>query len=217
MLAIALRTIKELGFDISEDYIGKAGQEYRNFYDLKSIFVRQNFRYYYMSRLRTRIFLPYGCSVNHILTDEMVINHLNQIRCSTEEFAASRIRHGTACIRLTKYQTGLCLSERSYQPFGEFGKSNYADGSQDGVYYNGGSWFRAEYCAYVVGQKHGRKWQKNPDGKSGLEAKLISIKNGPTVKFIPWTTTDSWWPSTRGLCWNIFILMADEVAGFAYS
>ena len=27
------------------------------------------------------------------------------------------------------------------------------------------------------------------------------------------TTTDSWWPSTRGLCWNVFILMADEVAG----
>ena len=33
-------------------------------------------------------------------------------------------------------------------------------------------------------------------------------------EFIPtkWTTTDSWWVSTKGLCWNIFILMADEVA-----
>jgi len=28
-----------------------------------------------------------------------------------------------------------------------------------------------------------------------------------------YTTTDNWWPSTRGLCWNVFILMADEVAG----
>ena len=30
MLAIALRTIKELGFDISEAYIQKAEEEYRN-------------------------------------------------------------------------------------------------------------------------------------------------------------------------------------------
>jgi hypothetical protein len=28
-----------------------------------------------------------------------------------------------------------------------------------------------------------------------------------------WTPTDSWWPSTKGLCWNVFILMVDEVAG----
>ncbi|MEP7107434.1 MAG: hypothetical protein ABI760_05615, partial [Ferruginibacter sp.] len=35
MLAIALRTIKELGFDISEAYIQKAENEYRNFYDVK--------------------------------------------------------------------------------------------------------------------------------------------------------------------------------------
>jgi len=33
-------------------------------------------------------------------------------------------------------------------------------------------------------------------------------------EFIPtkWTTTDSWWLSSRGLCWNVFILMANEVA-----
>ncbi len=35
MLAIALRTIKELGFDISESYIQKAEEAYRNFYDVK--------------------------------------------------------------------------------------------------------------------------------------------------------------------------------------
>ena len=34
-------------------------------------------------------------------------------------------------------------------------------------------------------------------------------------EFIPtkWTSTDNWWVSTKGLCWNVFILMADEVAG----
>jgi hypothetical protein len=34
-------------------------------------------------------------------------------------------------------------------------------------------------------------------------------------EFIPtkWTNTDSWWVSTKGLCWNVFVLMADEVAG----
>jgi len=35
MLAIALRTARELGYNISESYINKAEQAYRDFYDSK--------------------------------------------------------------------------------------------------------------------------------------------------------------------------------------
>lgn len=35
MFAIALRTIKELGFDVSDQYIEKAEKGYRDFYDKK--------------------------------------------------------------------------------------------------------------------------------------------------------------------------------------
>ena len=115
----------------------------------------------------------------------------------------------------TKDRKGYAYLSSDYQPFGEFGKVNYKGGARDGVYYNGGSWMRAEYCAYVVGQRHGwdkatklmekRVWAEinlNPEWPYSKE--FISTK---------WTTTETWWPSTRGLCWNVFILMANEVAG----
>ena len=74
---------------------------------------------------------------------------------------------------------------------------------------------RAEYCAYVVGQKHG--WEKA--GKLMENRIWAEINLNPdwpfSKEFIPtrWTTTDSWWVSTKGLCWNVFILMANELAG----
>lgn len=34
-------------------------------------------------------------------------------------------------------------------------------------------------------------------------------------EFIPtrWLNFQEWWPSTRGLCWNVFMLQANEMAG----
>jgi len=67
----------------------------------------------------------------------------------------------------------------------------------------------------VVGLKHG--WKKAPMlMENRIWAEIYLNPQWPFSKeFIPtkWTTTASWWPSTRGLCWNVFILMADEVAG----
>jgi hypothetical protein len=42
MLAIALRTIRELGFDIAESYIHKAEEAYRNFYDKERNIICRN-------------------------------------------------------------------------------------------------------------------------------------------------------------------------------
>jgi hypothetical protein len=220
MLAIALRTIKELGFDISEEYVEKAEQEYRNFYDVKRkhLLFDKNFPDIITLTDLEPEFFSLWLFNRPILTDEMVINHLNQMPVLNKVKNSPHPEYGTTapiCIRLTNDKKGYAYLSADYQPFGEFGKSNYADGSQDGVYYNGGSWFRAEYCAYVVGQKHG--WKKAKvlmENRAWAEINL-NPKWPYSKEFIPtkWTTTDSWWPSTRGLCWNVFMLMADEVAG----
>ncbi|NDP26114.1 MAG: hypothetical protein GZ087_01620 [Flavobacterium sp.] len=220
MLVIALRTIKELGFDISEAYINKAEQEYRNFYDVnrKHLLFDKNFPDLITLTDLEPEFFSLWLFNKPILTDEMVVNHLNQIPVLNKVSNSPHPEYGTTapiCIRLTNDKQGYAYLSADYQPFGEFGKSNYADGSQDGVYYNGGSWFRAEYCAYVVGQKHGwEKAKKLMENRAWAEINL-NPKWPYSKEFIPtkWTTTDSWWPSTRGLCWNVFMLMADEVAG----
>ena len=220
MLAIALRTIKELGFDISEEYISKAENEYRNFYDngRKHMLFDRNFPDIITLTDLEPEFFSLWLFNRPILTDEMVKNHLSQIPVLNKVADSPHPEYGTTapiCVRLIKEAPGYAYLSGDYQPFEKFGEENYSNGKSDGFYYNGGSWFRAEYCAYVVGLKHG--WTK---AKALMEnrvwAEIYLNPNWPFSKeFIPtkWTTTESWWPSTRGLCWNVFILMADEVAG----
>ncbi|HEX7584700.1 MAG TPA: hypothetical protein VF373_08440 [Prolixibacteraceae bacterium] len=220
MLAIALRTIKELGFDISETYIQKAEAEYRNFYDAgrKHILFDRNFPDIITLTDLEPEFFSLWLFNRPILTDEMVKNHLDQIPVLNKVTNSPHPEFGTTapiCVRLTKDAKGFAYLTGDYQPFEKFGAENYSNGQSDGYYYNGGSWFRAEYCAYVVGLKHG--WTKaNALMENRVWAEIYLNPKWPFSKeFTPtkWTTIDSWWPSTRGLCWNVFILMADEVAG----
>jgi hypothetical protein len=153
-----------------------------------------------------------------MLTDEMVRNHLDQIPILNQVPHSPHPEYGTTapiCVRLIKDAPGFAYLNGDYQPFEKFGEENYSNGKSDGYYYNGGSWFRAEYCAYVVGLKHG--WAKaTPLMENRVWAEIYLHPKWPFSKeFIPtkWTSTDSWWVSTRGLCWNVFMLMADEVAG----
>jgi len=220
MLAIALRTIKELGFDISEEYIQKAEAEYRNFYDTgrKHILFDRNFPDIITLTDLEPEFFSLWLFNRPLLTDEMVKNHLDLIPVLNKVSNSPHPELGTTapiCVRLTKDAKGYAYLSGDYQPFEKFGLENYSNGQSDGYYYNGGSWFRAEYCAYVVGLKH--NWTKaNALMENRVWAEIYLNPKWPFSKeFIPtkWTTTDSWWPSTRGLCWNVFILMADEVAG----
>ena len=220
MLAIALRTIKELGFDISEAYIQKAEKEYRNFYDAerKHILFDRNFSDIITLTDLEPEFFSLWLFNRPMLTDEMVKNHLDQIPVLNKVSNSPHPEYGTTapiCVRLTKDAKGFSYLTGDYQPFEKFGEENYSNGKSDGFYYNGGSWFRAEYCAYVAGLKHG--WKKaNILMENRVWAEIyLNPKWSFSKEFIPtkWTTTDSWWPSTRGLCWNVFILMANEVAG----
>ena len=220
MLAVALRTIKELGFDISETYIQKAEAEYRNFYDAgrKHMLFDRNFPDIITLTDLEPEFFSLWLFNRPILTDEMVKNHLDQIPVLNKVSNSPHPELGTTapiCVRLTKDTKGFAYLSGDYQPFEKFGEENYSNGKSDGYYYNGGSWFRAEYCAYVVGLKHG--WTKaNALMENRVWAEIYLNPKWPFSKeFTPtkWTTTDRWWQSTRGLCWNVFILMADEVAG----
>ena len=220
MLAIALRTIKELGFPISEKYVETAEAEYRNFYDAarKHLLFDRNFRDIITLTDLEPEFFSLWLFHKPILTDEMVRNHLDQIPVLNQVPNSPHPEYGTTapiCVRLIKEAPGYTYLSGDYQPFEKFGEENYSNGKSDGYYYNGGSWFRAEYCAYVVGLKHG--WTKaNALMENRVWAEIYLNPKWPFSKeFIPtkWTSTDSWWVSTRGLCWNVFILMADEVAG----
>ena len=78
---------------------------------------------------------------------------------------------------------------------------------------------RAEYCAYVTGLKHG--WTKaRPLMDNRVWAEINLNPQWPFSKeFIPtkWTTFESFFSYTRRLCWKVFILMSDEVAGLSTS
>jgi hypothetical protein len=220
MFAIALRTIKELGYDISDEYIEKAEKGYRDFYDEKRkhlLFDKEFPDVISLTDLEPEFFSLWLFD-RPILSDEMVINHLEQTPILNKVANSPHPKYGTTapvCVRLTDDKKGYAYLTPDYQPFGEFGESNYKDGSRDGFYYNGGSWMRAEYSAYAVGLRHG--WGKAKilmENRAWAEINL-NPKWPYSKEFIPtkWTTTDSWWASTRGLSWNVFILMADEVAG----
>jgi hypothetical protein len=220
MLAIALRTIKELGFAISEEHIQKAEREYRNFYDAgrkHMLFDRKYPDIITLTDLEPEFFSLWLFK-RQLLTDEMVRDHLDQIPVLNKVPNSPHPGLGTTapiCVRIMHDEKGYAYLSGEYQPFEKFGEENYSNGKSDGFYYNGGSWFRAEYCAYVVGMKHG--WTKAHDlMENRVWAEIYLNPEWPFSKeFIPtkWTTFESWWQSTRGLCWNVFILMADEVAG----
>lgn len=220
MLAIVLRTIKELGFPVSESHIEKAERAYRNFYDPKRKHLLYDKKYPDLISLTDLEPEFFSLWLFHrpILTDETVINHLNQIPILNKVSDSPHPEYGTTApilIRLTKDKKGYAYLSGDYQPFEKFGEENYSDGKNDGFYYNGGSWMRPEYCAYVVGLKHGwKKASKLMENRVWAEINL-NPKWPFSKEFIPtkWDSTDSWWPSTKGLCWNVFILMADEVAG----
>ena len=220
MLAIALRTIKELGFDVKETYIQKAEKEYRNFYDTKRkhLLFDKNFPDIITLTDLEPEFFSFWLFNRPMLTDEMVKNHLDQIPILNKVPNSPHPEFGTTapiCVRRTNDAKGFAYLSGDYQPFEKFGEDNYSNGKSDGFYYNGGSWLRAEYCAYVVGLKHGWKNAK-PLMENRVWAEIYLNPKWPFSKeFIPtkFTTTDSWWPSTKGLCWNVFILMANEVAG----
>jgi len=225
MLAVTLRVIKELKIagisdGISDKYIGKAEEAYRSYYDPMLKFVRP------ARDINDAIgfgeifpeYLSLWLSGRKILTDEIVINHLDRIPLLLPSKDAPHPELGGTVrpifIGLKKDGRGWDYFTDSWHPMisKEHG-ANYADHNMDGIYYNGGSWLLIEICGYVVGKLHG--WDKADQAIANrLWAEINVSPDFPTSQ--EYLATDPRHPFFgyhRVYAWNAFIFQALEMAG----
>ncbi|MFO7668715.1 MAG: hypothetical protein R6W31_03565 [Bacteroidales bacterium] len=195
--AVTLMAAKELGFGIDQDYIDKTIQEYRNFYDQQKGYIVSDKDFPYVISLTDLMpeFVSWWLWDTPMLDSEMVINTLNKIPVIND------------CAPL------ICHVRDTF--FTEENKPFLPDQMwPDGQYYNGGSWMRNEICAYVAGMKH--DWEP---ARERIEKRMLAeINLNPDEPFsheiIPTDLSqpDCWWPSARVFSWNVFTLIALEVA-----
>lgn len=198
MFAVTLQVAKELGIPVSEEYIEKANQEYRNFYDAKKGYFIDNRAFNYVITFNSLLpeFVSWWLFDKPILTSEMVINTLNKVPS----------KNGYSPLIFHEKETFFTMQNKPFSPNMFW---------QNGIYYNAGSWMREEVCGYIVGLKHGWK-DAEKRIKDRLTAEITTHPDQPfSHEFLPYdlTVTDCWWPSTRVFSWNVFVLRALEVAG----
>ncbi|MBN2763619.1 MAG: hypothetical protein JXR41_11050 [Bacteroidales bacterium] len=196
--AVTLMAAKELGFEISREYIDKTVQEYRNYYDTEKGYFISDRDYPYVASFTDLMpeFVSWWLWDSPLLDADMVINTLNKFPVIND--CAPVITHVT--------DTFFTMENKPFLPDMYW---------PDGQYYNGGSWMRNEICAYVAGMKHG--WE--PAGERIRKRMLAEINlkyDEPfSHEFIPMDLSQPgcWWPSARVFSWNVFALIALEVAG----
>lgn len=224
MWAVTLRVMKALEIpgvseQISEEYIGKAEDAYRSYYDpaLKRIRpARQVSDAIGFDEIWPE-FLSLWTFHRKILTDEMVQNHLDHIPPMLPRKDAPHPELGGTVrpilIGLTK--TGWGYFTENWHPMihAEHG-ARYANHAMDGIYYNGGSWLRIEICGYVAGRLHGWKPAKATI-ENRLWAEINIAPDFPTSQ--EYLATDPANPKFgfhRVFAWNTFVFQALELAGF---
>lgn len=198
MFAITLRVAKELGMPVSDEYIEKANQEYRNFYDTQRGYFIDNRAFKDVITFNSLLpeFVSWWLFNKPILTSEMVINTLNKVPS----------KNGYSPLIFHAKETFFTMENKPFSPHMFW---------QNGIYYNAGSWMREEVCGYIAGLKHGWK-DAEKRIKDRLTAEITTHPDQPfSHEFLPYdlTVTDCWWPSTRVFSWNVFVLRALEVAG----
>lgn len=225
ILAVLLRVIKELkipgiGDSISDDYIAKAEEEYRSYYDPILKFVQP------ARTISDAIgfgeifpeFLSLWLFGRKILTDEMLINHLGRIPLLLPRKDAPFPELGGTVrpifIGLKSDGRGWDYFTDSWHPMisKEHG-ANYADHNTDGIYYNGGSWLRIEICGYVAGKLHG--WNKADQAIANrLWAEINVSPDYPTSQeYLATEPLHHFFGYHRVFAWNTFALQALELAG----
>jgi hypothetical protein len=225
VLAVTLRVIKELKIrgisdGISDEYIAKTEELYRSYYDPIGKFVHP------ARNVSDAIgfdeifpeFLSLWLFGHKILTDEMVINHLDRIplllpsKDAPFPQTAGNVR--PIFIGLKEGGRGWDYFTDSWHPLisKEHG-ANYRDHNMDGIYYNGGSWLRIEICGYVTGKLHG--WTKADQAIANrLWAEINISPDFPTSQ--EYLATDPRHPFFgyhRVFAWNAFVLQALEMIG----
>ncbi|MFH0758901.1 MAG: hypothetical protein V2B15_16550 [Bacteroidota bacterium] len=195
--AVTLMAAKELGFDIEQDYIDKTIQEYRNFYDREKGYIVSDKDFTYVVSFTDLMpeFVSWWLWDTPLLDSEMVINTLNKFPVMND------------CSPIICHVTDTFFTEEN-KPF-------LPDQMwPDGQYYNGGSWMRNEICAYVAGKKHGWEPAKERIEKRMLAEINLNHDEPFSHEIIPMDLSqpDCWWPSARVFSWNVFTLIALEVA-----
>ena len=224
ILAVLLRVIRELQIpevsaSISESYIAKAEEEYRSYYDAsRGFFIPAR-------NIHDAIgfpdifpeFLSLWLFKRAILTDDMVVSHLNHIpvmlprdNCPYPAEGGS-VRPIFIGLPATKTEWSY-FTEKWHPMVSDSYAASYACKAADGVYYNGGSWMRLEVCGYVTGKLHG--WQKAEHAIANrLWAEIHTDEDFPTSQeYLPTDPKNQFFGYHRVFAWNSFVLQALEMA-----
>jgi hypothetical protein len=225
MWAVTLRVIKELEIagvseKISEDYIVKAEEAYRSYYDPARKIIRP------ARNVSDAIgfdevwpeFLSLWLFHRKILTDEIICNHLDRMPVFLPRHDAPYPEAGGTArgilIGITDGGKGWRYASDSWHPMiGDEHAAGYAQHEMDGVYYNGGSWMRIEICGYVAGKLHG--WRRADQAIANrLWAEINVDPAFPTSQeYLATDPAHPFFGYHRVFAWNAFVLQALELAG----
>jgi hypothetical protein len=225
LLAVTLRVIRELNISgisesLTDAHIENAEQIYRSYYDPSRGFMRPTrdvsdaigFAELFPEYLSLLLFR------RKILTDEMMIRHLNQIPVMLHRTDCPFPEEGGTVrpvfIGLTDKPGGWRFFTEKWHPLAyDSYAASYAMDGMDGIYYNGGSWMRIEICCYVAGLLHG--WPRAERAiKNRLWAEINVDPEFPTSQ--EYLATDPGHPFFgyhRVFAWNASVLQALELAG----
>jgi hypothetical protein len=228
IFAVTLRVIKELKVpgvseNISEDYLQKAEQVYRSYYDPVRKFIvpaRGISDAIGFAELFPE-FLSLWLHNRKILSDEMVVNHLERIPALLPSPEAPYPEaQGTVrpiFIGIPDQGGWSYFAEEWHPMISDTHAANYARHAMDGVYYNGGSWMRIEVCGYVTGLQHG--WNEARKAIANrLWAEINISRDFPTSQeYLATSTANPFFGYHRVFAWNSFVLQALELAGMRSS
>ncbi|MDQ2842902.1 MAG: hypothetical protein M3Y72_18065 [Acidobacteriota bacterium] len=224
MLAVLLRVIRELQIpglsaSISESYIARAEEGYRSYYDAARGFLSP------ARNIRDAIgfsdifpeFLSLWLFKRKILTDAMVVSHLNHLPVLLPRKDCPHPGEGGSVrpifIGKPLGKDWSFFTETWHPMVSDSYAQSYANNAADGVYYNGGSWMRVEVCGYVTGKLHG--WQRaEPAITNRLWAEIHASEEFPTSQeYLPTDPKNPFFGFHRVFAWNSFVLQALEMAG----
>jgi hypothetical protein len=224
MLAVLLRVIRELQIpklsaSVSEKYIAKAEEGYRSYYDATRGFLRPardipdaiGFADIFPEFLSLWLFQ------RKLLTDEMVVNHLDRIPLMLPRKECPYPAEGGTVrpifIGLPEGKKEWAFFTEKWHPMvSDSYAESYTNKAMDGVYYNGGSWMRIEICGYVTGKLHG--WRRSENAIANrLWAEIHIDDDFPTSQeYLATEPRNPFFGYHRVFAWNSFVLQALEMA-----
>ncbi len=225
VFAVTLRTIKELQIPgitetIHDAQLAKAEELYRSYYDPTKKFMRPardiddaiGFAEIFPEFLSLWLFQ------RKILTDEMVVNHLERIPAMMARtdcpYPAENGTVRPILIGLPENgKPGTYFTDTWHPMISDSFARGYANHGADGTYYNGGSWMRIEICGYVAGKLHG--WARYKEAIANRLWSEINIDvNFPTSQeYIATAPANPFYGYHRVFAWNSFVCQALEMAG----